>query len=541
MRLIAIIAIVCATLAGASLLFAPLVLDEDRAKASLETILSDLTGRNLVASGPAQLQLWPRPIATLVDVRIGEEREDWSAEVDRLDITIDPMALLIGRMRADSIEVVRPRVLLDDGRLGDWSDGLIALKEWAAEGPADALAVTIVDGLVATVTGGRPTAWQPVSGRVELDPSATSTVHLESERDAGSRVIADLTIEDLGGDRIAPSTLHLRMETEGTSHQLDLLGHADITPLAASFDGDLRFETNDGEAFRRLLDHHSAAGILSSLPLQNLPLNLEGRFRIEGAQVALENLRAGHGPLTISGSVLGRMASPIGIDAGLSFASDEPLPPLVDWLEAFETPPDASGFAGHVRLNANQLPVGTGAMERLSFSAKLAGDEGLEIETFEAILPGETTAAWAGTFSHAEGQTELVGQLEVAGSDLNRFLAWIRPDVAVGQSDEPQRFGASGELRANSEEIALRAARIRLDTSRLDGSVSLAAGVRPELAVRGSINRLNISPWMDTEQNLVDQLADLTRRTQAVDLDLDLDISRLIATDFTAGDLIIVV
>jgi hypothetical protein len=518
-----LIAAIAAAALAAAVLLLPGLIDGDTVRARVAQQAEALVGQPVVIEGAVDLRLTPRPHLTVARLRVPGPEHDL-ALVDRLDLQLAVLPLLIGRLEVVEASLVRPSLhvpRLDDGRLL-WprpADGAEPLREQRLE------QVHILDGQL-TVDGTRPERAMRLRD-IYLDLGAASSMgpfvltgHLAVESQRFDLRVDLGRLDDRGG-----GTLRLTATTE-TGLIPGELGYRGLVRLAgmdSSLRGEVSVTGGDLGALAALaaeLTGHpppqlppwlaGAGGARARVELDRRRLLLgEARLDLAGATLqARLDLDLGDGPRAEASLQAERLALEGGADTvGRSLAS------LVDLVPS---------WPGRLELALGQVDWGGDSLRRVQ--ALLRQEDGvLVVESATAMLPGATDLTLAGRID--AGTRRLEGDLGLGTDDLRRLLAWLGVEADSVPGDRLRTMTLTGQLTLAPDRLNIHRADLRIDGSHMEGSMAMALGERIRIALAARLNRLTLDAYLPEAPPL--ELAALAELTAGLDAAVDLTVDRL--------------
>jgi hypothetical protein len=186
----------------------------------------------------------------------------------------------------------------------------------------------------------------------------------------------------------------------------------------------------------------------------------------------------------------------------------------------------ASALRGEVDLTVDTLDYGGVAVRRVRASMQLSGDGSATISDARAVLPGQTDLGFAGQLTGAGADAQLRGKLTAVTEDLRTALA------ALDLSPELVAAGRLNSLSLASDVVLRRDAwrfgkvELRVDATRVTGSVAVNPAPRPQIAADLVLDRLDVDAyWPD--QAPADLLAHLAGALAVVDAAIEAQLARL--------------
>ncbi len=159
-----------------------------------------------------------------------------------------------------------------------------------------------------------------------------------------------------------------------------------------------------------------------------------------------------------------------------------------------------AALKGRIDLSVQALDFRGGTIRRLRTTLALTGTGQLTVEQARATLPGQTSVDFTGALAGQGADALLQGALTVVSDDLGGLLKWS----GLGSGLDPARI-AAGRLRTLSLDsrlaldrstVRFTEAELRVDASRLSGSLALSLGARPQVAGALTLDRLNLDAYL---------------------------------------------
>jgi hypothetical protein len=186
----------------------------------------------------------------------------------------------------------------------------------------------------------------------------------------------------------------------------------------------------------------------------------------------------------------------------------------------------ASGMRGEIDLAVGALEYRGAEVRRLRASLRLGGDGAVAINDARAVLPGETEVSFTGGLAGAGADTELRGALTAVTRNPRATLGWLglSPDgVPEGRLDAIS-LASAVSLRPGA--VRFRDVELRVDTTRVTGSLALDAAPRPQIAANLVLDRLDLDAyWPDRAP--AELLGGLAAPLGAVDAAIEVRLERL--------------
>ena len=374
-------------------------------------------------------------------------------------------------------------------------------------------------------------------------PSRLDQVNLElSAADPGGAVLLAGTLA-LNGQPLRVDARFGRPTPEGSSTlrlELSTEGLGDAGASTATFGGVVWWRADApglrGELAVTGADARSTVGALrTALGQEILPMPpwLAAPFRATG-RVGLENdrLELSGVALELDGAELdGRLgvilaavpeidleahARQLAIPADLSAdAVDEGLAPFLAL---------ASSVRGKVDLAVGTLDYPGVPLQRVRAALQLSGDGTATIRDARVTLPGQTEVGFAGELTGAGADAELRGKLTAVTENLRAALAALEAHpVQVGGLNA---LTLASELSLRRDAWRFSQIELRVDATRVTGSVAVNPGPRPQIAANLALDRLDVDAyWPDLAPT--DLLGHLAGPLREVDAAIEAQLARL--------------
>ncbi|MCF3631035.1 AsmA family protein [Thalassospiraceae bacterium LMO-SO8] len=525
------------------LLIGPSLIDWNNYTDDIADQVEKVTGRKVVIGGPVSVQVLPRPRLHVADVHlanIGGSTDARMASFESLEVRVAAMALLGGKMRVETVKLVRPTVLLErlaDGRVNwDFSKPVPAKdsrtpQPTAADKPTpDAGVGTAGSGIAVdnfTVEGGTIVYRDLQRGREEVITGIDARIAAASlngpvESDgaltlAGHRLAYSLNVAEIVQGRTIPLVFSLKLGSD-TVIKVDggVVNVPEKPRLRAKVTGS---GSNVAEAI-------AATGGFADLPvnlakpftiLGNLDASVDGG-RVEGLEIKLDNMEfhvsadVATGDKTVAS--LSVKSGWVDLDALLAPApapapvkADEVAKPgdLKKTATAKPAAPakqakPAAGFVLPKDIQANlsvqidSLVLRGKPLEGVSLSADLANGE-LTLNQATAQLPGDADVGLFGFLSARDGKLRFEGQIETRAKDLGPVLAWAVPGVAVPDA-ALKDFSFKTPLVIDGNYAQLTGIAATAGGTKVTGAVTFAMQARPSFGANLELDKINLDALM---------------------------------------------
>lgn len=320
----------------------------ETARGEVETLLTGLAGRPLKLGGAASVRLVPWPTVRFTDATL-TDGDAPVARAERLDVTLDVAALLLGRLRAEEIRALRPDVRLALGTVRLTPADLAArLAAWKP------LSLKLEGGRLVLATPSGDEVLDRIEARFGWPrPSANATLSA-GFRWRGEAVSLDLETPSPAG-LLAGDTGTLALRLASAPLRLAVSGSGGLTPRPR-FDGTGDFDVLDAARFARWTGLPRTPDLLAGRLRLDGPLKIDAEGAVQPTvRVDLAGNR-GEGALTWRWDQLRpRLGGTIAF-ADLDFTTDKRRPfgggwrtlPLDDLVHALDY--DLRLSAGTVRL-----------------------------------------------------------------------------------------------------------------------------------------------------------------------------------------------
>ena len=537
MRILVLIAVVLTALIAAGLVAVSRFVEWDDYRAELTAQAEAMTGRSVAIDGRIDLNLLPRPMLSLARTTLASRPgadDGVRLEVDRLDLELKPLSLLRGRLDVQAVRLVRPV-----WRVAPAPDGRSQLMQLA--GVAAWLPIAS-DG---------PTRLKVVDGRAALPEfafgreSRLDQVNLElSAAEPGGAVALDGTLA-LNGQPLRldarfgrmtqerSTTLRLELSTEG-------LGEAGAS--TATFGGVVWWRVDApgmrGEVTVLGDDARSTIGALrNALGRETAPLPpwLAAPFRATG-RVGLENDR-----LELSGVALELDGTELDGRLGVILAA-RPEIDLEIHARQFPLPAGLSAEAvgrglgpffalaaavrGKVDLAVGTLDHPGMPLQRVRASMHFSGDGHATIRDARVTLPGQTDVGFAGELTGAGADVELRGKLTAVTENLRAVLAALEMHPAQVADSGLTALTLASEVSLRRDAWRFGEIELRVDATRVTGSVAINPAPRPQIAANLVLDRLDVDAYWPNRAP-TDLLGGLAGPLREVDVALEAQLARL--------------
>jgi hypothetical protein len=522
------LALVVTLLVGGLLVVPHLIAWEDY-REGLSRRAEALTGQKVAIQGRIGLRLLPQPMLSLADTTLGLAPGHPILEIERVDLRLEALPLLLGEAQIEQVRLVRPVLHLRTAPDGT-PEGLSALAPLASD-PIGPRRLTVVDGRVrlrhadGTEAGmleqvafellaegqrgpyaidggfdidGQPLTFEAELGRIDGQESATLQVAMSAP---------------LGGGAASGSFRGLVSWPEGTPE----------------LEGELDLRGDDARATVVMLGRMAGAEPPPLPPWADAPFSLEAQLDLGRDRIRLDQARLDIAGRAATGELDLALAPEPSIDLALDLGRIE-LPDRPDAEDlglsvAAALPP---GLSGTIDLSLDSLGYRGDVIRRFRATLLLSGGGRLTVEQARALLPGQADVSFTGVLVADLAEPELHGTLTMVTNDLRGGLAWLGIQAAGVPDDRLRIFSLSGALSIDRDSLRLAEAEIRLDATRVTGSAAVGLGPRRQIAAVLEADRLNLDGYRRgwAPEGLA---ADLRALLGDLDLALEAEVGRLIA------------
>ena len=521
------------------LLIGPSLVDWNSYTDDIADQVEKVTGRKVVIGGPVSVQVLPRPRLHVADVHlanIGGSKDARMASLESLEVRIAAAALLGGKVRVETVKLVRPTVLLErlsDGRV-NWDFSVPGTaKDSGASQPSPAGKSTSAGGTGAgiavdnfTVEGGTILYRDLQQGREEAITGIDARISAASlngpvESDgaltlAGHRLAYSLNVAEIVQGRTIPLVFNLKL---GSDTVIRVDGGVVNVPEKPRLRAKI---TGSGP---NVADAIAATGGPGDLPVNlakpfsvmgNLEASADGG-RVEDLEIKLDTMEfrvsadIATGDKTVASlsvksgwvdldALLAPVPPPAKTDEtikpgdpkkGASAKPAAPAKPAKPAAAAFELPKD---IQANLSLHIDSLVLHGKPLEGVSLSADLANGE-LTLNQATAQLPGDADVGLFGFLSARDGKPRFEGQIETRAKDLGPVLAWAMPGTAVPAA-VLKDFSFKTPLIVDGDYLQLTGIAATAGGTKLTGAVTLALQARPSFGANLELDKIDLDALM---------------------------------------------
>ncbi|MBM3569063.1 MAG: AsmA family protein, partial [Alphaproteobacteria bacterium] len=485
-------------------------LDWNRYKPEIAALVEETTGRKSWIDGDIRLRVLPAPELAVAGVRLANARGAVDPDLARLkalELRLAFWPLLAGRIEIGRVTLVQPRLSLEilaDGSRA-WELGLRVGNGKAADPDGFKLQHLAIEAGTLTFRDAR-------SGLVERFEAMDLTGGFDSlagpfqaKGTAAARGVT-LGLEAAIGriDGFRPIPISLGLGLPAVKAQARLTGSLSAARADGQFAGRLDLSAEHLGAFLATLDR-AQGGRGDTPPLtQSLAATAQVAAGID--RVALEGIALRLGEARIQGTV--KAAFPVGLttlDIGLSTTRLD-LDPWIAALAAQPKPAAATStrpralfalpadLSGTVSLVAEALQLNGALVREARLEAEIR-DRRAQLRQLSAQFPGGARAGLTGSLTSTAGGAAFDGRIELQADNLRGLLGWAKLDPGPVPPDRLRQTDLTARLQFAPDSIAAREIDLRIDGSRLTGSVSAALAARPALVGDLRLDAINLDAY----------------------------------------------
>ena len=455
----------------------PGVLDWNRYRSSIASLVAAGIGRPVQIDGNITLHLLPQPFLTATDLKVDDAGDGviLQAKAVRLRVALGP--LIAGRVDARELTL----------------QGADLRLPWPP--PPGALSR-------------RPPAWiTGLQARVE-----------ESRMQIGDFVLSNIDAA-LGAD---PETGTL--SAAGSAKLFDLQfrfttrfgrpGRDGAAPIDISVDGQDELRDTGGtisgvvEADGALNGRVTARGpdLSQLLPAPATAWRGDGRVSASGGLVVADELALDLGGSPGRGAVALRVQPDVRLDVALA-AGRLDLDSWTPVLLRAAQPGRPPGISTGIDLSAESAVLAGGALRQLRAAFDIDTD-GVTIREATAILPGEAKLSVHGRFPNRGRVAAFEGNGELIAPDLRGTLRWVEPIAPALIQALPQAALRTANLTAkvavDPAQLSLTDLKGNLDGAAAQGGLAVRLGTRLGVSGGLTLDRLLLDPWLPDRAALAD-------------------------------------
>jgi len=489
------------------------------------------TGRDLKIDGDLQFEILPAPRLSAAGVRFANVEggsDPVMASLKSLDVSVRLKPLLGGKIEIDSVRLVEPVILLEKLKNGR--------ANWEMAGASGAPAAT-GDGAGAASSGG------PGGNDIRLD-----SLQIENGtfiwRDAASGseerlsgVTLALSAGSLQGPFDAKGTVVYRRVPTSVEASLGQLRPGAAAPLrlvlgdaasgaTAALTGTVvalgappRFSGKIDISGKTLLGAISSFADAPPMTALSHPFRLRARIRASEETATIDQIDAELGGTRASGTVKAALSGRPKIETTLRITRVD-LDELLKGVERQENVPSsrssttgdaappkeakqASPFAlpdidATLDLGLDAIIYNGRTMRDIAVTAALA-DGKTQLTRATVFLPGGGEASMTGSLAARDGKPAYTAGISARADNFRSLLGWLGLEVEAVPKERLHRFSFSGEVTGNDNQLQLLNGKIELDTTRVDGAMTLALRDRPAFGATVSVDKVDLDAYLPAD------------------------------------------
>lgn len=526
-----------------AILVGPSFIDWNSQKGRITAEVERLTGRKLTIDGDLSLTILPAPAFSAARVRFANI-EGGSApsmiELESLDIRIALIPLVQGRVEVESIELLRPTILVEvlaDGR-GNWEIAGLGGGPTGGAGQADdgsggffdqvrLQSVRISDGtlIYRDVAAGREERIAGLNAEIAAGSLNGPFAVTGDAVVRGIKTAFDVTIGQLVAQ--GATSLNVKLELPDAGAKARFGGAVSRHPDGVSLRGRLKAEGGSLAAVAALLAGAGAGPGAGPLILAQ-PFSVETELSVDLQQATASELAFRLGDNALEGEVRVKFDTPLDVRVNLSATHldlDKLLvagaggaaAPATQQPATAQPPSEQSGgqsggvsapgsgpvlpsdVSATVELTVDALVYNRQVVRQLLVSMSLAGGQ-LRVSQALALLPGGSDVSVTGVLAPAKAaagpELRFTGRLEAASDNLRGMLQWLGVGVGSVPPDRLRRMSLSAKIDAGASQATVSDIDLRIDVSRVTGGIAMALRERPGFGIGLAIDKLNLDAYL---------------------------------------------
>lgn len=527
------------------LLIGPSLVDWDSYTDEIADQVEKVTGRKVVIGGPVSVQVLPSPRLHVADVQIANisgSKDAGMASLESLEVRIAAMPLLSGKVRVETVKLVRPTVLLErlaDGRVNwDFSKPVPAKVGGApqpsvtdkpasagrggvgAAGASIAVDNFMVEGGTIVYRDLQRGREQVITGIDARIAAASLNGPVESEGAltmAGHRLAYSLNVAEIVQGRTIPLVFSLKLGSD-TVIRIDggvvnvpekprlrakITGSgSNVAEAIAATGGPTDLPVNLAKPFTVLgnLEASADGGHVEDLEIKFDTMDFRVSAEVATGEKTVASLAVKSGwvdldallapvPPPAKTEVAAKPGDPKKAPAAKSVSPKKPA--QAKSAAAFELPKD---IQANLSLQIESLVLHGKPLEGVSLSADLANGE-LTLNQATAQLPGDADVGLFGFLSARDGKPRFEGQIETRAKDLGPVLAWAMPGVAVPTA-ALKDFSFKTPLIVDGNYAQLTGIAAAAGGSKLTGAMTIALQARPSFGANLELDKIDLDALM---------------------------------------------
>nr|WP_321446368.1 AsmA family protein [uncultured Cohaesibacter sp.] len=459
-------------------LVGPLFVDWTSYRAAFEREASLALGQPVRVLGDADMQILPLPHLHFESIHVGPDDQAPILVVDEFDMRIELMPLLQKKIEIVDMTLNSPvlKIRLDEKGKFAWRQDQGKLWDLDLE------KIRLNDVRIA-------------NGRIEFDDQSTGrrkeVSNLNGTLEARS-LIGPYKIETTFLMDGEPYTLML---SSGSASQAGMRVKTLLTPanypVTLTIDGEVKEGADERFHY---IGNLKLTNAIEGLEQQAIPWELSGESNLTATSLVLPKFDFSHGDveqayrLSGTGSVnfgakprfdVVVSSRQLDLDRALGEGPNAPIDlksgisKLASALTRMPLPP----MPGHVGFEVPGIILGGGIVRNVELDAMLV-DQGWQIETLEADLPGQTRFAMAGMFARRfdAGALEhaFEGEARMRSEQPSVFAKWWLKDAPANGQLKP--FDLSGQVLAKADRLQVSSLDLDMDGDRATGRIDWYIG-----------------------------------------------------------------
>lgn len=473
-RWIAAVAAVLLVAAVAGIWTVPAMLDWDRFRTDIASLVAERLGRPVRIGGRVALQLLPQPILTAHDVIVEDAGDGVALQARALRVGVSLSALLGGTLRTNDLVL----------------QGADLRLPWPLP-PA---------------LGGRPQAWftglraRVVDSRLQVGGVVLSGIDatLSTDPDTGSLSAAGVASLGARGERADDSRLWqftVRLAQPGGDGaaplSMSLDGQGVLRDTGGSFSGQV---AADGTLAGRVAGRGLDLSLLLPAPAQ--PWRADGRFSASGGLAVADELALVIGGAPARGAVALRVQPAARLDLSVTAGRLD----LDAWLPAMlQGAGGPGGIPTGIDLSADAATWAGGTLRRLRGAVDLPGaaGAGIVLREVSVVLPGEAVVILSGVA--ATQKQEFDGVIDVKAPDLPatlRWASWLPLPVANLPAAVLRQLAATAHVTVDADQFRLSDLKGSVNGTPVAGSLALKRTGRPGVTADLAFTSLSTDQWL---------------------------------------------
>lgn len=516
--------VVLLLLVGAGLVLAPALIPWNQFRDQVATVLADLTGRQVVIDGDLSLALLPIPTLTVADVRLLDGGENVTS-VEKVALRVRPLALLSQSIEIESLRLQGANMRVRQDRDGNVS-WPIALQSLGKSIQVESLHFSDsrlswerperptlrLEALTGELTAGGPDGPFELSANANINDQPLRLTFAAARRATGGALPVRATVSMPAG------------KTEIRFSGVLPAGNAD------KLTGDVNLQAVDSNPLAALL--RPILG-LSAQPADGLGRSVQfgGRLTADHDSVGIDGIDLQWGVAHATGSAEFPRSAEASGSLVLAFSQLD-----LDALgKPGELPVDFWPSAlMDIDLLADEARWRDGTLRDVRLVGRMQ-DRVLAVDQGNATLPGGTAITLAGSADLRETTPRVELTVDLTSPSLRDTLAWANVDVTKVPVERLRQAELHGKLAGKPDDVSLTDLTGSIDTTKLNGAITLTRRERIGLGARLVLDRLDLDAYRTTDApNWTDLLAPLVKQT---DLTLDLKADQLALAGLQAENL----